>query len=565
MLALAAAALCTARPPKCTHPPRALPPIRTRNDLGTMLRELGLSGPGVELGVKQGAYTVTVLTKWARCAEYVQVDAWMPLSNYADVANVASNTHVRFQRQARRELTKMVSAGYAKRGVQCHNFTTVCAQQYADEYFDFIYVDARHDRLGVLEDLSVWWPKLRRGGVMAGHDYTEQKEPQPWEPWRIPNLELDPTSTGQNWTLSSDGSVDASGRVVKGAVDDFFAGRAPMDHSGRQELVDCPLQIGVTYREPAWNTWMVAKPWPAARGVGSDEGRRLDGESSGGGGASVGGVGGTGASVGGGTAGGGAAPSGVRIIKAWFSSESTMRAPLYGVEGTGLLDPNSSALRLFPRKCKPVHHRRVLQVAGSTGTTHMSTLFLRESLYMHGAMWRSTLRPLCLAVAAAADPEEEVRVCDARASGAFQAGVWLATRPSTPPHCLPHAPKLPSSAAAIKNLLFKQPCSWLQSLMHDGGKRANNAWSGAFATHVRAQCNPPTSAAGTASTSRPKRARPTLAELLDSPGVRNGMGILQVCARPFVPPLRPLSPPTPLPSIHMTSSVCPSVNLQALL
>ena len=29
----------------------------------------------------------------------------------------------------------------------------------------------RHDYCGVQEDLRNWWPKLRRGGILAGHDY----------------------------------------------------------------------------------------------------------------------------------------------------------------------------------------------------------------------------------------------------------------------------------------------------------------------------------------------------------------------------------------------------------
>lgn len=36
---------------------------------------------------------------------------------------------------------------------------------------DFIYVDARHDYCGTLADIEPYWPKLREGGIMAGHDY----------------------------------------------------------------------------------------------------------------------------------------------------------------------------------------------------------------------------------------------------------------------------------------------------------------------------------------------------------------------------------------------------------
>ena len=37
--------------------------------------------------------------------------------------------------------------------------------------YDFVYLDARHDYKGVVADLNAYWPLLRRGGIMAGHDY----------------------------------------------------------------------------------------------------------------------------------------------------------------------------------------------------------------------------------------------------------------------------------------------------------------------------------------------------------------------------------------------------------
>jgi len=64
--------------------------------------------------------------------------------------------------------------------------------------------------------------------------------------------------------LNFDGSVDRSGRVVKGAVDDFFGGRSIAPYTSPPELQRCPRQVSVTYREAAWNTWMVAK-WRSVR------------------------------------------------------------------------------------------------------------------------------------------------------------------------------------------------------------------------------------------------------------------------------------------------------------
>lgn len=38
-------------------------------------------------------------------------------------------------------------------------------------YFDLVYVDASHQYEDVLEDIKAWLPKVRKGGLMTGHDY----------------------------------------------------------------------------------------------------------------------------------------------------------------------------------------------------------------------------------------------------------------------------------------------------------------------------------------------------------------------------------------------------------
>jgi len=40
-----------------------------------------------------------------------------------------------------------------------------------DDYFDFIYVDGDHSFEACKDDIELWLPKLRKGGIMAGDDY----------------------------------------------------------------------------------------------------------------------------------------------------------------------------------------------------------------------------------------------------------------------------------------------------------------------------------------------------------------------------------------------------------
>ncbi|MFM9042561.1 MAG: class I SAM-dependent methyltransferase, partial [bacterium] len=45
------------------------------------------------------------------------------------------------------------------------------AAEFADDSCDFVFIDASHEYREVRDDLAAWYPKVRSGGVLAGHDY----------------------------------------------------------------------------------------------------------------------------------------------------------------------------------------------------------------------------------------------------------------------------------------------------------------------------------------------------------------------------------------------------------
>jgi len=45
------------------------------------------------------------------------------------------------------------------------------SQKFEDNYFDVIFIDADHEYEGVKHDLLSWYPKLKSGGILSGHDY----------------------------------------------------------------------------------------------------------------------------------------------------------------------------------------------------------------------------------------------------------------------------------------------------------------------------------------------------------------------------------------------------------
>ena len=51
---------------------------------------------------------------------------------------------------------------YSKQAVKCIE----------DEELDLVFIDADHSYESVKEDILLWQPKVREGGIICGHDYT---------------------------------------------------------------------------------------------------------------------------------------------------------------------------------------------------------------------------------------------------------------------------------------------------------------------------------------------------------------------------------------------------------
>ena len=55
-------------------------------------------------------------------------------------------------------------------------FSVKAAKFFPDETFDFVYIDADHTYEAVTQDLDAWFPKVKVGGVIAGHDYISKED-----------------------------------------------------------------------------------------------------------------------------------------------------------------------------------------------------------------------------------------------------------------------------------------------------------------------------------------------------------------------------------------------------
>lgn len=48
------------------------------------------------------------------------------------------------------------------------------AKLFADKSIDFVFIDACHEYESVRDDIESWLPKVKNGGIIAGHDYVDR-------------------------------------------------------------------------------------------------------------------------------------------------------------------------------------------------------------------------------------------------------------------------------------------------------------------------------------------------------------------------------------------------------
>lgn len=112
---------------------------------------------GVEVGSYKGEFAKEILKKWN--GKLYLIDIWNNHSfNQDDYINIIKNC------------TDNISSN-EERCFMIRSTSSNAVELFNDQSLDFVYIDANHKYEYVKQDLELWFPKLRKGGVFAGHDY----------------------------------------------------------------------------------------------------------------------------------------------------------------------------------------------------------------------------------------------------------------------------------------------------------------------------------------------------------------------------------------------------------
>jgi hypothetical protein len=58
-----------------------------------------------------------------------------------------------------------------------HMDSLAASQTFADGSVDFLLLDGDHELAGLRADLKAWWPKMKAGKKMYGHDFDKTTNP----------------------------------------------------------------------------------------------------------------------------------------------------------------------------------------------------------------------------------------------------------------------------------------------------------------------------------------------------------------------------------------------------
>ena len=121
---------------------------------------------GAEIGVHRGEYSVQIYNFFKKekfNLNFFLVDQWIVDDEFKEYGS--NNLDVAYKHVQQRFKNN--------KDIKIMNTSSLNASKdFKDEYFDFVYIDANHDYEFVLQDLKLWFPKLKSKGILFGDDYS---------------------------------------------------------------------------------------------------------------------------------------------------------------------------------------------------------------------------------------------------------------------------------------------------------------------------------------------------------------------------------------------------------
>jgi len=136
-------------------------------DRKTLIGSLPHGGVVAEVGVASGGFSEIILER-NQPSRLVLIDCWEHQADSEYKDDPANGPNQAYQDGVYKSVCSMFANRPEVEIVRAYSLPA--ATLFPDEHFDIVYLDGNH--LIVDQDIAAYWPKVKRGGWLTGHDYT---------------------------------------------------------------------------------------------------------------------------------------------------------------------------------------------------------------------------------------------------------------------------------------------------------------------------------------------------------------------------------------------------------
>jgi hypothetical protein len=135
----------------------------------------GTSLIGAEIGVGTAQNFCTYLQNCPRIETLYGVDAYLPYTDYLKIQYDGLPAYTIDEKQI--DLVKLTAmhniefSGYKEKVKFYMEDSSIAVDKIADNELDFIFIDTYLTDIQITTDLIQWYPKVKTGGLFAGHDW----------------------------------------------------------------------------------------------------------------------------------------------------------------------------------------------------------------------------------------------------------------------------------------------------------------------------------------------------------------------------------------------------------
>jgi hypothetical protein len=143
--------------------------LQGREEFPALLNQLGLTGTAIEVGVWHGDHARQILQNWEG-EKLILIDPYQAPGDVTEWGKV----HPQADFDEAKEAALQVVNAFPGR-CEIYFFTSQEASSQFFGQYDLIYLDGSHRYPDIHNDLRAWWPRVKEGGIFAGHDFINAK------------------------------------------------------------------------------------------------------------------------------------------------------------------------------------------------------------------------------------------------------------------------------------------------------------------------------------------------------------------------------------------------------